>query len=296
MNVGLHFLENSYNDLPFQASTYLNVAGKEAGRKSSERLERIFFKGRPSPALVSVDVKVSLKEDPGARIQLGNEPNLETEGFGGGPEDYARWFLDIRDRVKEARLYYAGMSPGVPNWQDWYLHPKAQEAISSANGIAVHAYGNLAEVMSAIEPVRFFNKPLWVAELNFAAGRSVDRNAWARAELKPILNYLSSVGVEAVTYFAYKWPTPDMHLPTPVDAEGTEILSILRNWLPVPVPVPPIIVNPTIPPVVILPSVAFNAAERRDRIWNIAEEFEKNGYSWTGQGLKAVLALSKGDR
>jgi lysozyme len=81
---------------------------------------------------------------------------------------------------------------------------------------------------------------LWVGECNPGAGRAFDRDAWARDELPKILDYCRAAHCEAFTYFAYRWPTPDMSLPTPVDAAGTEIERVIREWKPTAKPQEPV--------------------------------------------------------
>lgn len=233
MKVGYHHLDDSCPDV-LPASTFLDVAGVEVGMKSPERLARPYFKGRPDPKGFARDV--ATWHGRGCRVQLGNEPNLPMEGFGGTVPDYADWFLAVANHSPtNARLYYAGISPGLPDWRDWYTHPLAKQAIARAHGLCVHAYGSLEQIKDVVWWVysQFPGKPLWLGEFNFGAGLAADRDAWARGTLRPLLDWLATVPtMEAATYFAWTWPTPDMGLPTPVDARGTEIERVLREWTP----------------------------------------------------------------
>jgi hypothetical protein len=250
--IGWHYLPGNVDpEGALPAATFLDLdAG--AGMRSAERLCRLYFKGRPQPRDIVEKARPWL--DQGCRVQLGNEPNLPIEEFGGGPREYAEWFLDVAERLPAgARLYYAGMSPGMPGWRDWYTHPLARSAVGRASGIAAHAYGTCSQML---ESVRFLaetfpGKPLWLAEVNFGAGQAVNRDAWATAELGPFLDACAAIPeVEAVTYFGYRWQTPDMHLPTPVDGAGCAIEHVLRSWTAPPVrpaePVQPVPNRPTL--------------------------------------------------
>lgn len=44
------------------------------------------------------------------------------------------------------------------------------------------------------------------------------------------------------------------------------------------------------------PPTAFDVAAERDRLWTIAEKLEANGWVWFGQGVKALVAVSKGEK
>lgn len=230
MHVGLHFLGEDDSAVRFGAATFLDVAGAGPGMRSAERLVRLYGKGRPQPREIAQ--KASAWHGQGCRVQLGNEPNLASEGFGGGLADYAAWFHAVKAQLPGARLYWAGMSPGVPGWRDWY----AADLVAPADGIAAHAYGSVDEMRAVVEALLPLGKPLWLAEVNFGAGRSVDRDAWAREHLHPFLDWCADQPlVEAVTYFAHRWPTPDMALATPVDAAGTAIEAelaafVARRW------------------------------------------------------------------
>jgi hypothetical protein len=227
LGVGFHFLEDSYDGPVLPVSTFLDVGGTVPGVKSRDKLVRLYYKGRPDAA--DLARRANDWRLRGARVQIGNEPNLPAEGFNGTPADYARLFSEVRSQAHPAAaLYWAGMSPGVEGWQDWYAGVKYQP---KTIGIAAHAYGNLKEVKDALEPLFIYGVPIWVAELNFAAGRQVDVSAWAKNELPRILDWCAQQPlIEAVTYFAYRWPTPDMSLPTPVDAAGTAIERVIQSY------------------------------------------------------------------
>lgn len=225
--VGWHLLPGGDDaGPPLPVATFLDLAPTR-GMLSPERLVRPYFKGRPLPQEIAQKARAWHQQ--GCRVVLGNEPNLAAEGFGGGPGDYGHWFMQVRVAVPEARLYYAGMSPGVPGWRDWYV----DDYVHHADGIAAHAYGTFDQMRQVVEALLPLGRPLWLAEVNFGAGQQVDRDAWARDHLRPFLDWCSTIDqVEAVTYFAYRWPTPDMSLPTPVDGAGTGIERVVREWRP----------------------------------------------------------------
>lgn len=236
LGAGFHHLANDAD--PTNVATYLELAGRGSGLRAAERMVRPYFKGRPGPLELARKAAV-YGVDEGARVQVLNEPNLPSEGFGGSPADYAAYFAAVRHLVPAARLYWAGMSPGVPGWQSWY--DPAADAPGVA-GVATHAYGTFDEMRAVVEAVRdrAGHLPQWIAECNFGAGRAVDRDAWARDHLRPFLDWCAQQpDVEAVTYFAHRWPTPDLSLPTPVDAAGSAIETVIREWrAPVPTPAP----------------------------------------------------------
>jgi hypothetical protein len=120
---------------------------------------------------------------------------------------------------------------------------------------------------------------LYLTECNFGAGNAVDVDAWADRELHPFLDWCATQGrVRMALYFAWKWRGAPP-LPTPVDAAGTRVEEVLETW------VAPIngASEPTIEAV-------------RDQLWAAAEQAEALGWPWLGQGVKALVALSKGDQ
>lgn len=230
MNVGFHYLPGGNDDPhpPLGASTFLDIAPAK-GMESPERLCRIYFKGKPEPALIGQQARTWHNQ--GCRVQLANEPNLAHEGFTGGPNEYAAWFAAVKTQAPTARLYWAGMSPGTPGWPVWYQGAEG----SGAAGVCVHAYGTVDQMRATTEAVLAIcpTLPLWLGEVNFGAGQAVDRDRWAVDHLEPFLDWCATrPRIEAVCYFAYRWPDPDMHLPTSVDAAGTRIETVIRTWTP----------------------------------------------------------------
>lgn len=227
LGAGWHWLPgNDDPQPPLPVSTFLDL-DSAMGMRSSERLCRIYFKGRP-PAQEIAEQALAWHRQ-GCRVQVGNEPNLPQEGFGGGPGAYGHYFMQVRVAAPGARLYYAGMSPGVPGWRDWYV----DDYVQHADGIAAHAYGTVDQMRAVVESLVPLGKPLWLAEVNFGAGQRVDIEEWTRDHLHPFLDWCAGVPqVEAVSYFAYAWRDPDVGLDTPIDGAGTAVERLLRAWTP----------------------------------------------------------------
>jgi hypothetical protein len=214
--------------------------------QSNEKLARLYHKGQPSALTFAADaVKWHAQ---GCRVQVLNEPNHPIEQFHGGIEGFVAFWNAVAGLAPGARLYWPGMSPGIPGWESWYLPAR----MCAPKGIATHAYGTLDQMREVVVKVRALTGglPQWIAECNFGAGQQVDRDAWARDHLKPFLDWCAQQpDVEAVTYFAYRWPDPDMPLPTPVDGTGTEIERVLREFKAPDLPeTPPVVVEPPTPP------------------------------------------------
>jgi hypothetical protein len=264
---GWHYLPGDADDAaPLPCATFLDLDAS-LGMRSPERLCRVYFKGKPQPQEIAQ--KANTWHQQGCRVQLGNEPNLPMEQFDGTPADYARWFSEIAARVGSERLYWAGMSPGVPGWQAWY------ERAVIADGIAAHAYGTFDQMREVVEFLIPLGKPLWLAEVNFGAGQQVDRDAWARDHFAPFLQWCSTQRlVEAVCYFSHRWPTPDMHLPTPVDGAGTGIERVLREFTPAVIKPPPNGQEPS------MPSSPHHGAKRAETL-GVVVHSTRSGRNWT---------------
>jgi hypothetical protein len=91
-------------------------------------------------------------------FELHNEPNLALEGCGSSWQngaDFARFFLEVRDRLKaqfpEALLGWPGLSPGpaLPGvrQKDTEFLAQATAAVQAADWIGVHCYWQSAPVM-----------------------------------------------------------------------------------------------------------------------------------------------------
>lgn len=91
-------------------------------------------------------------------FELHNEPNLTLEGWrsswqNGG--DFARFFLEVRDKLKarfpEALLGWPGLSPGPGvdgvRLKDWDFVAQADAALRAADWLGVHCYWQSAAIM-----------------------------------------------------------------------------------------------------------------------------------------------------
>lgn len=227
---GFHYLPGAGEDdqnSPLPVSVCLDLATSKAFQ-SPDVLVRPYFKGRMAP----VDV-VSLARpyiNQGRRIVLGNEPNLDIEQFGGGPEDYWQWFEECVALAPDALFYSAAPSPGVPGWKDYYWHVNAH----IAKGRTVHAYGTIQQIKDVCWEALLSapsGQEIWLTEFNWGAGNSVDINDWAESTISPLHSWLESLwGYRAMIWFAWRWPHPDSGQGgTPVDAAGTAVERIIRE-------------------------------------------------------------------
>jgi lysozyme len=199
----------------------LGAAAAAAGRTW---VDRPYFTGNPTVAwLVGRANEVTRA---GGFCQLGNELNLEMEGFQGGPE---AWF-QLEEAVlavveRPDRCLAMPPSPGVPGWQEW---------VSPTGPYAVHAYGSSDQMRQVVEwYLEATSEELFVTELNFGAGNVVDVDTWATVDLVAFLDWCATQPrVRFASYFCWRWRTPDSALTTPVDAAGTAIEVVVRDWTP----------------------------------------------------------------
>lgn len=209
-----------------------------------------------------------------ASCQILNELNLPLEGWIGGPEAYAELYAELRLARPEAVLLYAPPSPGVPAWEEW-VSP-------SAPAYGVHAYGSFDQMRQVVQwYLAHTAGELWLTEVNFGAGNAVDVDAWAEGELAPFLDWAAAEPrVRMVAYFAWRW-NESATLPTSVDAAGTAIETVIRDWI------PPMNGGSEAP--------TFDIDAVWDQVWGVATTCEQNGFAWYGQALKSATALSKGE-
>lgn len=195
--------------------------------KPAYHLVRIMWKPdrKKSPAEAWADVKDGVLRfyNKGARrFELHNELNLPEEGWGTvwttaqeAGTWLREWALIIRQACPLAKLYFPGLSPGVP-WTNQFTVSVGAWAICKdlMSGFAMHAYTGITtdEVAAANELVhqvkelqRFMNLqvPLSVSELSVNRAASA---AYKVAVYKRVENALRVVpGVEAVCYYISSW-------------------------------------------------------------------------------------------
>jgi lysozyme len=166
-----------------------------------------------------------------ASVQVLNELNLPLEGWVGGPEAYADYYAELRLLRPEAVLLYAPPSPGAPHWQEW-VSP-------SAPAYGVHAYGTDAQMREIVAwYLATTSGEVWITEVNPGAGQVFDLDAWATAELIPFLDWCAlEPRVRMVAYFAWTWDQ-SATLPSSIDAKGTAVETVIRDWTPPEAPNP----------------------------------------------------------
>lgn len=204
--------------------------GEGAAAQGRLWVDRPYFTGQPGVDWLVA--RLNRATGAGGYAQIGNEQNVGAEGWPGG---VGAWFA-YEDRVRAAaahpeRLLAMPPSPGVADWQAW---------VRPAGHHACHAYGSFAEMRDVV--AWFLANTageVHVTECNFAAGRTVDVDAWANAELLPFLDWCSGQPrVASVAYFAWRWDQ-SASLPTSVDARGTAVETVVRDWRPPAAPIPP---------------------------------------------------------
>lgn len=231
MNVGFWFTDDEYTNAICPAAGAMDVGGLKTALRSDNVLLRPYFKGNPDPqsvvdTILRMDAQAQSATDPPQNIfyQIGNEPNLDHEGWKGGLPAYVKFFKAVRVRLPtHFKLAWAGMSPGVKGWEKWY------EAATDCDAVVVHAYGQtlfqLTSVVNAVLEATPID--LIIGESNFGPGPDVDidRDVWSDiwasfldwVSLKPRILF--------TLYFGYTWHA-DTPIKTPVDAKGTKILMV----------------------------------------------------------------------
>lgn len=184
-------------------------------------VDRPYFTGNPPADWLINECRVITQA--GGYCQAGNEENLPDEGWQGGFPAWRQFWRDLNTLYPEGNWLAMPPSPGVPGWDGW--------VIRDAPRLAVHCYGTLQEMMDVLNwYLANTSGDLFITECNFAAGRQVDRNQWAHEHLRPFLDLCGSLTrVKFLAYFAHRWNMSHT-LPTPVDAAGTEILTVLQTW------------------------------------------------------------------
>lgn len=242
MLTGFHFQDDSYPGPAIGAATFLDVAGAGSAEHAAQRLCRLFHRGRPDVG--ETRRRVAYWRAKGCRVVVHNEVNLAEEWPGCSPLELATWFLDV------GAGYFPGLSPSG-DWTRYLAVAEAAGALGVADGLVAHCYGlTLEQLVDSLRPVleaaRRVRKPVWVAEVNFGAGnRAPDLDAWIRDAFAPFLAFCArQPEVEAVTWFSWRWDR-SATLPTSVDAAGTAIERLMRDWTPPPEETPPMPATPS---------------------------------------------------
>jgi hypothetical protein len=244
--------------------------GRAAFVEGAVWVDRPYFTGNPT-----VDWFVGVANQgtaAGAWVQVGNELNLPLEDWQGGPAAYFAFEDAVRAAASGPHALLAmPPSPGIPGWEAW-VRPEGDHA--------VHAYGSFDQMRAIVEwYLANTSGDLYITEANFGAGNTVDVDTWAAVELVPFLDWCAAQErVRMVAYFAWRW-NESATLPTSLDAAGTAIATVIRDWT------PPMDGGSEVPP------DPIDAV--RDQVWTLADRAEGLGHPWLGQAWKAACALSK---
>lgn len=195
--------------------------------KPAFHLVRIMWKPdrKKTPAEAWNDVKDGVLRfyNKGARrFELHNEPNLAQEGWGmvwSNPDELGAWLREwaviIRQACPLAKLYFPGLSPGVPWTNQFAISVRAWASCKDLmNGFAMHAYTGIAddqiaaanEIVSQVKELQKhlnLQVPLVVSEasVNRAATPSYKARVYKRIEAS-----LRGVpGIEAVCWYISSW-------------------------------------------------------------------------------------------
>lgn len=116
--------------------------------------------------------------------EIGNEPNLIGEGFGGDAMTFNRWFISVVEYLRARGfvhgLFYPGLSP-ISGYLSWYNEPTTRQALSMANGIALHAYNDIVlevnKARSFLQSSGLGHYPLMLSEAGSLLGARLEEFA-----------------------------------------------------------------------------------------------------------------------
>ena len=251
-------------------AVFLDNGGVEAGMRSQTRVCRLMTRG--ATPVQHTAQKVRSWRTQGCLTQAANEPGARVEGWNapGRNEDYidaelidrhADWFLPLCDELGEDEdvLLYTPF-PGLPGRSDSIRRPKARECIRRVKKISWHLYGDLPELKAGLDDVLAVaeeeDAEVYLTEVNFAAGREVNVEVWAKEHLAPFTDYAAQFPrVKMLALFAYEWKWPDSALRTPLTFKGTAVEVELARAAArlVSVNPPPVKQEPPAEPVVSVP-------------------------------------------
>lgn len=171
------------------------------------------------------DVRRTLDELRGRQVvvELGNAPNLASEGLGSSWSDgasYNTWFLELLDKYRqmlpETRFIYPGLAPGSTVTGVKLDHVQfieaSRPAVEAADGLGVHIYWSrvltMREALAVLDDYisRFRFTRLWITEASYNAPLPSGRIAqeylqfWREIQKRPV--------VQGVTYFVASTSDP----------------------------------------------------------------------------------------
>jgi hypothetical protein len=234
MKVGLRFTEDSYTGYVYPASGYMDVGGAVVGQRSAYRVGRVYHVGPINPIEWARRCHACAADV----YEAGNEPNLRVEGVW-TRDSYVNFANGCRQQAPTLIIGSAGMSPSndAQATQDG-AYPEWYRATNDCNVdyANLHIYGqtlaNLIDLTKELLSIVDSKRKVGISEINFGPGANVniDRNAWARAVLRPFLfDYARyEPRIMFTLYFAYLWKA-DFPIATPVDAKDTAIMDVLAE-------------------------------------------------------------------
>lgn len=197
--------------------------GEQCVRRGGLWVDRPYFVGNPGiDWLINECRNVT---EYGGYCQVGNEPNLDVEGWQGGPQAWFKLWEKLNQRYPEGNWIAGPPSPGTRDWQVW--------VIPTAKRHAVHCYGSFQQMQNIVQWFLLHTgSDLYITECNPGAGNTFDLNHWAWNDFKPFLDWCSQQPrVKFVAYFAYHWDMSHT-LPNSIDGAGTEVETVLKTWQP----------------------------------------------------------------
>ena len=160
-------------------------------------------------------------------IELHNEPNLTTEGYGQSwhsAEEFNDWYLELLRMYKGAlptyKMIFPGMSPGDPigglrpeSHRDFYA--KCDTAIRASDGLAIHSYWSPAFPMDSdpnagyalVDEVLHFNMPIYITECSNNSSQ-VARSTKIDEYLEFLEGLKLRPSIEGVTHFVLSASNP----------------------------------------------------------------------------------------
>ena len=190
--------------------------GIAAATRGDLVVDRPYFTGNPSVPWMAA--RVRRNSEMAMYTQVGNEPNLASEGWDGGAGVYQAFYY----AVATDRTLYAPPTLGVPGWEQW---------IGTARRYAVHAYGSAGQMRAVVQHYLDHTAgELYLTELNPGAGNLFNLTAWALTELRSFLTWCAGQPrIKFATYFAWRWDQSPT-LPSSIDAAECPVLvAVLRD-------------------------------------------------------------------
>ena len=199
--------------------------GAAAAKNGALWIDRPYYVGNPAPSWLVA--KGQATHAAGGLVQVLNEPNNPIEGWQGGPSAYVAFWQAVSAADPSVLWLPAPLSPSIDGWQAW--------VIPGLPRYSLHCYGTLAQMQATVEwYLANTSGDCYITEVNFGAGQTVDVPTWCQTDFAPFLAWCQGQPrVKAVCWFAWRWRSPDIPLPTPVDAASwPQVVSTLQEFQP----------------------------------------------------------------